>query len=142
LVDDLLARGELGDYHLAWAARADFLRRLGRDADARSAYEQALSLARIEPERRLLRRRLDALARSAAEPGSSELRGDPSGSTNEESPSARERRGAFFVGGGGVRRCASAARRSQSQLTPVVQLLTWNPSFQPVATCRIQVRRL
>ncbi|HEX6997870.1 MAG TPA: RNA polymerase sigma factor [Gammaproteobacteria bacterium] len=58
LVDDLLTRGELADYHLAHAARADFRRRLGQKAAAREAYERALSLARLEPERRFLERRL------------------------------------------------------------------------------------
>ncbi len=61
LIDALLARGELADYHLAHAARADFCRRLGRTADARAAYERALALARQEPERRFLERRLDEL---------------------------------------------------------------------------------
>jgi RNA polymerase sigma-70 factor (ECF subfamily) len=62
LVDALLARGELADYHLAHSARADFLRRLGRSADARAAYARALTLARQEPERRFLERRLRELA--------------------------------------------------------------------------------
>jgi RNA polymerase sigma-70 factor (ECF subfamily) len=57
-VDAILARGDLVDYHLAHAARADLCRRLGRTADARSAYEQALALARQEPERRFLEGRL------------------------------------------------------------------------------------
>ena len=61
LVDDLLARGELADYHLAHAARADLCRRLGRAAQARAAYERALSLARQEPERQFLLRRLAML---------------------------------------------------------------------------------
>ncbi|HZF07987.1 MAG TPA: RNA polymerase sigma factor [Thermoanaerobaculia bacterium] len=61
LVDAILARGDLRDYHLAHAARADLLRRLGRTAEARAAYERALSLARQEPERRFLARRLAAL---------------------------------------------------------------------------------
>jgi RNA polymerase sigma-70 factor (ECF subfamily) len=61
LIDGLLARGELADYHLAHAARADLCRRLGRAADARAAYQQALALARQEPERRFLERRLAAL---------------------------------------------------------------------------------
>jgi RNA polymerase sigma-70 factor (ECF subfamily) len=61
LIDAIMARGALGDYHLAHAARADFCRRLGRTADARAAYERALSLSRQEPERRFLRRRLAAL---------------------------------------------------------------------------------
>lgn len=61
LINALLARGELGDYHLAHAARADLCRRLGRNADAAKAYEQAIALAQQEPERRFLRRRLDSL---------------------------------------------------------------------------------
>src|SRR5262249_27118327 len=61
LVEALLARGELGDYHLAHAARADLCRRLGRRGDARASYERALALARQEPERRLLERRLREL---------------------------------------------------------------------------------
>jgi RNA polymerase sigma-70 factor (ECF subfamily) len=62
LVDALLARGELADYHLAHSARADLLRRLGRTADARGAYARALALTRQEPERRFLERRLAELA--------------------------------------------------------------------------------
>jgi RNA polymerase sigma-70 factor (ECF subfamily) len=58
LVEALLARGELADYHLAHATRADLCRRLGRSADARASYQRALELARAEPERRLLQRRL------------------------------------------------------------------------------------
>jgi RNA polymerase sigma-70 factor (ECF subfamily) len=61
LVDALLARGELGDYHLAHAVRADLCRRLGRGAEARRSYERALALARQEPERRFLERRLAEL---------------------------------------------------------------------------------
>ncbi|HEV2357176.1 MAG TPA: RNA polymerase sigma factor [bacterium] len=61
LVDALLARGDLGDYHLAHAARADLCRRLGRWADARTSYERALELAHQEPERRFLQRRLNEL---------------------------------------------------------------------------------
>jgi RNA polymerase sigma-70 factor (ECF subfamily) len=61
LVDGLLARGELGDYHLAHATRADLCRRLGRTAEAAEAYRRALELTRLEPERRFLERRLDAL---------------------------------------------------------------------------------
>ena len=62
LIDAILARGVLQDYHLTHAARADLLRRLGRKADARSAYERALELAVEEPERRLLERRLRELS--------------------------------------------------------------------------------
>ncbi len=58
LIDIILARGDLTDYHLAHAARADLCRRLGRTADARAAYDQALALAHQEPERRFLARRL------------------------------------------------------------------------------------
>jgi RNA polymerase sigma-70 factor, ECF subfamily len=58
LIDAILARGDLIDYHLAHAARADLCRRLGRKADARASYEMALRLARQEPERRFLERRL------------------------------------------------------------------------------------
>jgi len=60
-IDAILARGDLADYHLAHAARADFCRRLGRTAEARVSYEQALVLARQEPERRFLARRLSEL---------------------------------------------------------------------------------
>ncbi len=62
LIDAILARGDLTDYHLAYAARADFCRRLGRAADARRDYQQAIDLARQEPERRFLERRLADLA--------------------------------------------------------------------------------
>jgi len=61
LVDALLARGELAEYHLAHAARADLCRRLGRSAEARASYERALALARQEPERRFLQHRLNEL---------------------------------------------------------------------------------
>jgi RNA polymerase sigma-70 factor (ECF subfamily) len=61
LVDALLGRGELSDYHLAHATRADLCRRLGRHDDARSSYRLAISNARQEPERRFLERRLAEL---------------------------------------------------------------------------------
>ena len=61
LVDAILARGELTDYHLAHSARADFYRRLGNRAQARIAYERALALTKQEPERRFLERRLAEL---------------------------------------------------------------------------------
>ncbi|UUC51503.1 RNA polymerase sigma factor [Pseudomonas citronellolis] len=60
-VDAILARGELADYHLAHAARADFCRRLGRPAEAREAYQRALALTRLEPERHFLEQRLREL---------------------------------------------------------------------------------
>jgi RNA polymerase sigma-70 factor (ECF subfamily) len=62
LIDAILARGELADYRLAHAARADLCRRLGRTADARTSYERALVLTRQEPERRFIERRLTELA--------------------------------------------------------------------------------
>jgi RNA polymerase sigma-70 factor (ECF subfamily) len=62
LIDAILARGDLADYHLAHAARADLCRRLKRTAEARAAYECALSLTQQEPERRFLKRRLRELA--------------------------------------------------------------------------------
>ncbi|MDQ3232015.1 MAG: RNA polymerase sigma factor [Pseudobdellovibrionaceae bacterium] len=58
VVDDLIARGELVNYHLIHAARADFCRRMGRKDEARKSYELALSLAKQEPERRFLDKRL------------------------------------------------------------------------------------
>ena len=61
IVDQLLARGELRDYRLAHAARADLCRRLGRDTEARRAYEQALKLTQSAPERRFFQRRLAEL---------------------------------------------------------------------------------
>ena len=61
LINGILARGELENYHLAHAARADLCRRLGRTAEARVSYEKALSLTQQEPERRFLKRRLSEL---------------------------------------------------------------------------------
>ena len=61
LIDDLLAREELANYHLAYSARADLCRRLGRLPEARASYEKALALARQEPERRFLSGRLEEL---------------------------------------------------------------------------------
>jgi RNA polymerase sigma-70 factor (ECF subfamily) len=62
LIDAILTRGELEDYHLAHAARADLCRRLGRTAEAKASYQRALRLARQEPERRFLEQRLRELA--------------------------------------------------------------------------------
>jgi RNA polymerase sigma-70 factor, ECF subfamily len=62
LVDRILDRGDLVDYRLAHAARADLARRLGKTAEARASYERALALTRQEPERRFLERRLSELA--------------------------------------------------------------------------------
>jgi RNA polymerase sigma-70 factor (ECF subfamily) len=61
LIDDLMVRGELENYHLAHASRGDLCRRLGRTAEARSSYERALALVQQEPERRFLQERLRRL---------------------------------------------------------------------------------
>ena len=61
LIEAILARGDLADYHLAHSARAELCRRLGRTSEARASYKRALGLARQEPERRLLERRLGSL---------------------------------------------------------------------------------
>jgi RNA polymerase sigma-70 factor (ECF subfamily) len=61
LIDAILARGELTDYHLAHSARAELCRRLGKTAEARAAYERALSLTQLEPERRFLAGRMQGL---------------------------------------------------------------------------------
>jgi RNA polymerase sigma-70 factor, ECF subfamily len=60
-IDKLLAQGDLSDYHLAHAARADLCRRLGRTAEARESYQRSLALVRQEPERRFLEKRLREL---------------------------------------------------------------------------------
>ena len=61
LIDAILTRGDLVNYHLAHAARADLCRRLGRTAEARASYERAMSITQQEPERRFLKRRLSEL---------------------------------------------------------------------------------
>ncbi len=61
LIDPILSRGDLADYRLAHAARADLCRRLGRNAEARAAYERALALTKQGAEQRFLQRRLDEL---------------------------------------------------------------------------------
>jgi RNA polymerase sigma-70 factor (ECF subfamily) len=63
IIDAILARGDLRDYRLAHAARAELCRRLGKTADARVSFERALALTRQEPERRLLERRLAELSK-------------------------------------------------------------------------------
>ena len=62
LIDVILARGDLANYAMAHAARADLLRRLGRVAEAQAAYRQALNLTQQAPERRFLERRLKELS--------------------------------------------------------------------------------
>jgi RNA polymerase sigma-70 factor, ECF subfamily len=61
LVDRLRARGDLNDYHWLHSARADLCRRLGKTDEARAGYRQALAMAKQEPERRFLERRLREL---------------------------------------------------------------------------------
>jgi RNA polymerase sigma-70 factor (ECF subfamily) len=58
LIDAQLSRGELADYQFAHSARAELLRRLGRNTDAVSAYQRALALTAQEPERQFLERRI------------------------------------------------------------------------------------
>ena len=61
LIEEILVTGELGEYALAHSARAELLRRIGRQEDARTAYGRALALTRLGPERRFLERRLAGL---------------------------------------------------------------------------------
>jgi RNA polymerase sigma-70 factor (ECF subfamily) len=61
LIDAILARGDLAEYHLAHSARAEMHRRLGNPGEARASYLQALALTRLAPERRFLERRLAEL---------------------------------------------------------------------------------
>jgi RNA polymerase sigma-70 factor (ECF subfamily) len=61
LVDALLARGGLAEYQVAHAARADLLRRLGRNQDACASYRRALALTTQDPQRRFLARRIAEL---------------------------------------------------------------------------------
>ena len=58
IINELAASGELDEYHLLHAARADMLRRLGSNAEAAENYELALNLASNDSERRFLERRL------------------------------------------------------------------------------------
>jgi RNA polymerase sigma-70 factor, ECF subfamily len=60
-IDAVLEQGELANYYLAHSARADMYRRLGRTAEARSAYEKALALTQQEPERQFLQERIRQL---------------------------------------------------------------------------------
>jgi RNA polymerase sigma-70 factor (ECF subfamily) len=62
IIDRILARGELRDYRLAHAARAELCRRLGRTSEARASFERALALTRQQPERRFLERRIGELS--------------------------------------------------------------------------------
>ncbi len=58
LIDKLGASGELDDYHLLHAARADLLRRVGSATEAAKSYTRALALVTNDSERRYLERRL------------------------------------------------------------------------------------
>ncbi len=73
IIDELADSGELDEYHLLHAARADMLRRLGSNAEAAENYELALSLASNDSERRFLERRL----REVRTPASSNFRWAP-----------------------------------------------------------------
>jgi RNA polymerase sigma-70 factor (ECF subfamily) len=61
IVDRLLDQGDLANYYLAYSTRGELLRRVGEPVAARAAFQQALELARQEPERRLLERKIEAL---------------------------------------------------------------------------------
>jgi RNA polymerase sigma-70 factor (ECF subfamily) len=61
-IEQLLAEGELNNYHLIYAAKADLCRRLQQFAAARMAYQQALALTQQGPEQRFLQRRLAELS--------------------------------------------------------------------------------
>jgi RNA polymerase sigma-70 factor (ECF subfamily) len=60
-IEAVLEHGGLANYYLAHSARADMYRRLGRTAEARSAYEKALALTQQEPERQFLQERIRQL---------------------------------------------------------------------------------
>jgi RNA polymerase sigma-70 factor, ECF subfamily len=61
LIEAILKRGDLEDYYLAYSALADLNRRLGKTTEARAAYQQSLKLARQEPARRFLERRVEEM---------------------------------------------------------------------------------
>lgn len=63
LIDEILERGDLEEYHLTHAARADLYRRLGKNEEAKTSYERALDLVQQEPERQFLERRLAEVQR-------------------------------------------------------------------------------
>jgi len=69
LIDALAAGGELDDYHLLHAARADLSRRIGAKAEAARGYTRALELATHESERRFLERRLRELDSAQSQGG-------------------------------------------------------------------------
>lgn len=61
LIDEIMAGGKLGDYHLAHSARGELLRRCGKTVEAKAAFERALELVQQEPERRFLKRKIELL---------------------------------------------------------------------------------
>ncbi|MBI2429796.1 MAG: RNA polymerase sigma factor [Ignavibacteriales bacterium] len=61
IIDAILKRGDLADYHLAHSARAELCRRMGKNEEAHAAYEKALTLTQLEPERRFLERQMKKL---------------------------------------------------------------------------------
>ncbi len=61
LIDALLQRDQLANYHLAHSARADLCRRLGRTQEALASYERALALTQSESERQFLQERIRQL---------------------------------------------------------------------------------
>lgn len=63
IVDDILARGELADYHLAHSTRGELLRRAGQVQPAIQAFERALQLVKQLPEQRMLQRKIEQLRR-------------------------------------------------------------------------------
>src|SRR5262249_49623086 len=67
IVNQLVATGELANYHLLHATRADLLRRIGRREEAAKSYERALELATNERERRFLQGRLEEVSRPEAQ---------------------------------------------------------------------------
>jgi len=64
LVDEIAVGGQLDDYHLLYAARADLLRQIGLTSEAAKSYERALALVTNDSERRFLERRLAEMKRA------------------------------------------------------------------------------
>ncbi len=66
LIDEIVGRGDLQNYYLAHAAKADMLRRMSRLSEAKRAYQSALELAQQEPEIRFLRKRIAEVDRGSS----------------------------------------------------------------------------
>ena len=120
LIDAILARGDLADYHLAHSARADLCRRLGRTAEARASYERALELTRQEPERRFLERRLQ---RAAGLKGSSGRARQAPGSVVPRLAPAGDGRGRGPISPGVARVGAGRPARARAEEGRAVQHL-------------------